>query len=164
MAHPRSVSVYVGLAECVSIGVAFCLLARLDIGMAPRKMSRPLRLSMGVLFGICLLVFGVAHLRYPVPTAGLIPNWLPWRLGLAYLTGGAHILAGVSITTGILSGWAARLEALMISLFVALLHVPRVFLHPSARIEWTMLCISLLFCGAAWIIAGYLQTSDHPPV
>ncbi len=110
------------------------------------------------LFGLCLFAFGVAHFLYLDFTANMIPDFIPLHLPLAAFTGLAHIAAGVSLITGILAWLAAMLLALMFSLFVALLHIPRTLGDPQSRLEWTMLFHATALTGAAWLMAGRLWT------
>src|SRR5258708_1008447 len=43
-----------------------------------------------VLFGLACVAYGLAHFAYADFTAGMVPIWLPGRLGFAYLTGLGH--------------------------------------------------------------------------
>ena len=86
-------------------------------------------------------------------TASMIPAWLPQRVGLAYFTGAAHALAGLAIALGAMRRLAASMEALMMALFVVLVHLPRVLAGPGSRMEWTMLFVALLLSGSAAMVA-----------
>lgn len=123
------------------------------------------------LFAGACVVFGVSHFVYAEATAGMVPAWLPYRIGFAYLTGAGHLAAGIAILLTIIPGIAATLEACMISAFVVLLHIPGVFHEPGSRLQWTMLCQASALAGAAWLIAGSLARgktaigiSPHAPV
>jgi len=109
-----------------------------------------------VLFAGACVVFGVSHFVYAEVTAGMVPAWLPYRIGFAYLTGAGHLAAGVAMLLTIIPATAATLEACMISTFIVLLHIPSVFHEPGSRLQWTMLCQALALAGAAWLIAGLL--------
>lgn len=112
-----------------------------------------------ILFGVSCLVLGLSHFVYADATAGMVPAWLPNRPGVAYLTGTGHIAAGVGILLGILPRLAATLEAIMISLFVLLLHAPAVVAEPASRLQWTMLFVATALAGAVWAIAGSLRSN-----
>ena len=84
-----------------------------------------------LIFGLCCLVYGASHFVYADFTAAMIPPWLPQRLGLAYLTGAGHTLAGLALVFNQLPRLAAVLEAVMMSLFVMLLHVPSLWASPA---------------------------------
>ncbi len=115
------------------------------------------------LFGVACLVFGVSHFAFADFTSTMIPDWIPARLPLAYITGAGHALAGIALITGVLPRLAATLEAIMMSLFVALVHVPMLLAHPAAdamQLDWTMLFVALTLAASAWAIAGVL--GDKP--
>lgn len=111
-----------------------------------------------ILFGASCLVLGLSHFVYSDPTTAMVPAWLPNRLGFAYVTGIGHLAAGVGILLGILPRLAATLEALMISLFALLLHLPAVVKEPASRMQWTMLFVAIMLAGAVWTIARSLQS------
>jgi uncharacterized membrane protein len=117
------------------------------------------------LFGIACLVFGLSHFEYAAFTAGMIPPWLPLRVGLAYATGAGHAAAGLAILVGIRPRLAATLEAAMMSAFVVLVHIPSLWTvpdwAPTARIEWTALFWSSALAGSAWIVAHSFR--GRPP-
>src|SRR6185503_2719132 len=54
-----------------------------------------------VLFGLSLIPFGLAHFMYLDATTVLIPHWLPWTEGWAYLTGAAFIASGLAVALGV---------------------------------------------------------------
>ena len=112
-----------------------------------------------VLFGACLLTFGAAHFLYLDFTANMIPSFIPFHLPLALVTGAGHVAAGLSLITGILAWLGSALLATMFSLFVLLLHIPRVLADPANRIEWTMLFHATALTGAAWLVAGDIWKS-----
>lgn len=106
------------------------------------------------LFALCLITFGIAHFLYLEFTAQMIPAFIPFHLPLAAITGGGHVAAGLSIITGVLAWLGAALLGLMFTLFVVLLHIPRVLADPANRIEWTMLTHATALTGAAWLVAA----------
>lgn len=106
-------------------------------------------------FGLCLIVFGASHFVYADFTAQMVPAWLPDRLGLAYLTGSIHALTGACLLAGIRVRVAAAIEALMMSSFVLLVHVPGVAAAPPDRLQLTMLGMAGLLATAAWLVASW---------
>jgi len=112
------------------------------------------------LFGLCCIGFGLSHFAYAEFTAAMIPQWLPGRLWLAFFTGAGHIAAGLGLLAGIVPRVAATLEAIMMSSFVVLVHVPSLFAAPpvdwapTSRMQWTALCMSGALAGSAWLVAG----------
>jgi uncharacterized membrane protein len=103
--------------------------------------------------GACYVIFGGAHFQYAAFTATMVPAWLPMRLGLAYFTGAIHALSGLALLLGVRRRWAASIEALMMTSFVLLVHIPRVAAKPGDRFELTMLFIAVTLSSAAWILA-----------
>jgi uncharacterized membrane protein YphA (DoxX/SURF4 family) len=115
------------------------------------------------LFGLTCIFYGTSHFAYADYTASMVPVWLRAQLGFAYLTGLAHIAAGVGIAVGILPRLAAVLEAVMMSLFGLLVWVPTFFTQPPPqwatppRNQWSELVVNLLLAAAAWLIATSLR-------
>lgn len=106
-----------------------------------------------ILFALALPAIGLSHMLYLNLTAPLIPSWLPFHVPLAYLTGAAHIAAGIGILFGVLPRLAATLEAVMVSLFTLLVWVPAVIAAPMTRSNWSEFCVSTAISGAAWAVA-----------
>jgi uncharacterized membrane protein len=124
-----------------------------------------LRIARSV-FAISCVVLGLSHFSYADFTAGMIPHWLPLRLWLAYATGAGHIAAGLGILFAFKPRLAATLEALMMSSFVILVHLPSVIAAPapdwapSVRIQLTALFWASALAGSAWVVARSLR---EPP-
>jgi uncharacterized membrane protein len=117
-----------------------------------------------VVYALALPIIGLSHFVYTQATASMVPAWLPFRIGFAYLTGAGHAAAGIGILLGVARPLAATLEALMLSTFVLLLHIPGVIAAPNSRLQWTMLFVASAFTGCAWAIAGALgRSSESPP-
>jgi uncharacterized membrane protein len=113
-----------------------------------------------LLYGVALPMVGLSHFVYVKATASMIPEWIPVHELFAYLTGAAHIAAGLAILFGVLARLAATLEAIMISSFTILVCVPTIVDAPATRLPWTAFWISAAMAGAAWIVAGSLD--DRP--
>jgi len=119
-----------------------------------------------VLFGLSCVVYGLAHFAYADFTAGMVPGFLPDRLGVARLTGLAHIAAGAGIAVNILPRLAAMLEAAMMSSFGLLVWLPTLFESPPPawatppRNQWSEIVVTLLLAASAWIVAASLR---RPP-
>jgi uncharacterized membrane protein len=106
-------------------------------------------------FGLCLIIFGASHFVYADFTAAMVPAWLPGRLGIAYLTGAIHALNGACVLAGLRVRTALTIEALMMSSFVLLLHVPGVAAAPHDRLQLTMLGMATLLTSATWLTASW---------
>src|SRR4030095_13703195 len=79
--------------------------------------------------GVCLaagfsaLVFGAAHFKYAQFTSNMVPTWLPpSQIFWAYATGLGHVAAGLSLVSGIRASLGATLLAVMMALFVLMVH------------------------------------------
>ena len=104
-------------------------------------------------FAVWLIPIGLSHIVYVKATADLVPAWLPYREGWAYLTGAGHIAAGLGVLFSIFPRVAAMAEAGMIGVFTILVWVPRVVAEPKARLPWTAFFISWAIAAAAWAVA-----------
>lgn len=155
LAAPLSIGAWLGFAENLAL-LAAALIVLASVSPEPVSLIRFAR----VLFGLACIEFGLSHFAYADVTASMIPVWIPDRLFLAYLTGAGHCAAGVAIVFGVLPRLGATLEALMMSSFVALVHVPGVAHAPIDRMQWTMLVFAFALAGSAWVIAGSLR--DRP--
>jgi uncharacterized membrane protein YphA (DoxX/SURF4 family) len=116
-----------------------------------------------VVFGLTCVFYGWSHFAYADYTASMVPDWLPVRLAIAYLTGLAHVAAGIGIVVGILPRLAATLEAIMMSMFGLLVWVPSFFAQPRPdwatppQNQWSELVVNLVLAAAAWVVASSLK-------
>ena len=104
-------------------------------------------------FGLALPIIGLSHFVYVKDTAALVPAWLPARTALAYLTGAAHIAAGLGVLLSIVPRLAATLEAAMLASFTLLVWAPRLVQTPGSRFEWTAFLVSAAIAAATAIVA-----------
>ncbi|HEY3950584.1 hypothetical protein [Phenylobacterium sp.] len=148
VAHPADLTLWLAVAECAAMALGGFLLRREMLAGPGTLTDIELRL-----FGACCVMFGVSHFAYARFTAGMVPAWLPERLGLAYLTGAIHLGVGLALVAGIRRRWAATAEALMMTSFVLLVHLPRVAAKPGDRTELTLLFVAVTLTAAAWIVA-----------
>jgi uncharacterized membrane protein YphA (DoxX/SURF4 family) len=90
----------------------------------------------------------------------MVPTWLPpSQIFWTYVTGVGHLAAGLSLLSGIRAQLGATLLAVMMALFVLLVHVPRVIAAPGEHLEWIMLGVSLSLSGSAWAIRKHATNS-----
>jgi uncharacterized membrane protein YphA (DoxX/SURF4 family) len=147
---------YSNTAEQLAIAAAALIVtattARIDAALAARlvRFGR-------VAFGVCAVLFGLAHFFYMNLTAPLVPHWLPpsqefW----GYATGVAHIAAGVAIIAGVRARLAAILLTIMYASFTPLVHLPMLLADPSNHGIWTENATNLVLTGAAWVVADSL--------
>src|SRR5688572_909840 len=78
-----------------------------------------------------MLVFGIQHFLYAEFIVHLVPTWMPGRLVWTYFAGAALFASGLGIIINVLPRLAATLLGLMISIWVVVLHIPRVFQFPG---------------------------------
>ena len=106
-----------------------------------------------ILFAVSLIPIGLSHLVYVKETAELVPAWLPYRVGWAYLTGAGQMACGLGVLFSVFPRLAARVEAGMISLFTLLVWAPAILAAPKTRLPWTAFFISWAIASAAWLVA-----------
>jgi uncharacterized membrane protein len=164
-ANPHNGSMWAGAFEVVAIGGAAFILAgtlavedpHLHKTGALSKTIAPARYA----FAISLLVFGIQHFIYYEYVSSVIPSWIPGHLFWAYLTGVAHIAAGLSIATKVKARLAATLLGLMFGLWFLLLHIPRAVAHLHEKNEWGSAIVALAMCGGSLLIAGSLGANTR---
>jgi len=158
-AHPNAFLAWYGIAEPLAIAagalVAYACWGRLEPASAQRvaKIGR-------VLFGACLIVFGLAHFVYLDYTAKMVPAYLPpGQVFWAYATAGGHIAAGIAILSGVAARLAAMLLTAMFVVFAFLVHAPTIFTHPHVHFNWTENSINFCLIASAWVIAASLPNA-----
>ncbi|HXD23760.1 MAG TPA: hypothetical protein VN613_10435 [Gemmatimonadaceae bacterium] len=110
-----------------------------------------------ILYGIAMIPFGYAHFAYLQHTADLVPSWLPWHLGWAYLTGGAFIAAAIGILFNFQARLAVTLSAAMMGIFGLFVWVPVVLKPPVSAGDWGEFASTV-----ALTIAGFAVAASPP--
>ena len=172
---PQIEGVWLGFGELGALlaggWVLFATLAEIppDSPLAFAAGERGLRIAR-ILFALSIIPIGLGHLFYVKQTADLVPHWLPFRTGWAWLTGLGQIACGLGILFSVLAGVAAIAEACMISLFALLVWGPAVLAAPKDRFPWTAFLISWAIAAAAWVVAQAIikktsatQSAKHAP-
>jgi uncharacterized membrane protein len=156
IAAPSRELLWSGAAQLVSLAAAgwilFASSASRAAGLGRRLGGRRAVRWARFAYATALPMFGLHHFLAEGATR-VVPSWLPFHLAWVYATGVAHIVAGVALMSGVAVRLAARLEAIMISAFVLLVHVPGVWAAPADRLQWTMLVAASAIGGAAWTAA-----------
>jgi uncharacterized membrane protein YphA (DoxX/SURF4 family) len=157
IAHASVFVAWYGVAEHLALVagglVAYAYCARLEPATAER-LARIARL----IFGICLIYFGLAHHFYLANTVSMVPAWLPpGRTFWAYATGAGHVAAGIAIISGIYARLGAMLLTAMFILFTILVHVPRVLSDPHNHFAWGENAVNVALIGSAWVIAASIR-------
>jgi len=158
IAAPKMEAVWLGFGELAVLmaggWVLFAKLAGLREGslLAFATGEKGVRLAR-ILFAVSLLPIGLAHLVYVRATAEMVPAWLPYRVGWAYLTGAGQMACGFGVLFSILPKVAARAEAGMVSLFTLMVWGPAIVAAPKTRLPWTAYFISWAIASAAWVVS-----------
>jgi hypothetical protein len=110
-----------------------------------------------ILFGICVVSFGLEQALYLAPTASLVPKWLPpGQMFWAVATTVAFGLAAVALLTNRMALLASRLLALMILIFGIIVWIPLLFADPHNPVNWSETTETFAIAGVAWILADLL--------
>jgi uncharacterized membrane protein len=168
LANPAHLGVWLGVCENLAI-VSGALI--LYATLAPNRpqagflAGENAQRRAQVLFAVACVIFGLSHFVYADFTAKMIPAWLPYHWGLAYFTGAGHLAAGIAILAMRFSRLAATLEAVMMTTFVVLVHIPSIgavpapFWGPTYQVQWTLLAGALTLAASAWCIADSLRAA-----
>jgi uncharacterized membrane protein YphA (DoxX/SURF4 family) len=166
IAHPSLFVTWYGVAEPLALAagglVACAYCARLE-PTAAERLSKIGRL----IFGVCLIAFGLAHLFYLSYTAKMVPGWLPpGQTFWAYATAAGHFAAALAILSGFYTRTAAMLLTAMFVVFGILVHAPTIFIDPYTHINWAENAINFALIGSAWVVAAsvpHLPASGNTP-
>ena len=176
IAHPTVFVEWSGTAEQLAlvagglVTYAFCsaqaaTTATPTAAMAPTPAPAARMVLCGrLLFGVCLVMFALAHLVYLKPTADFVPAWLPPnQVFWAYATAAGHLLAGAAILSGIAARLAARLLTGMFVVFGLLVHAPTLLSDPHNHFNWAANAMNFALIASAWVIAAS-NTAANPKV
>ena len=108
---PQTEAVWLGVGELAVLlaggWVLFARLAGLHEGSPLSFATRENGLRIArVLFAVSLIPIGLSHIVYVKQTVELVPAWLPYRVGWAYLTGAGQIACGLGVLFSIFPGVA----------------------------------------------------------
>jgi uncharacterized membrane protein len=141
------------LAPVIAALFAYGRLARTNARWLPRAVT-----ACRGLFGLCVVGLGLAHFFALAMTARLVPKWIPpGQRFWAAATGVAMVLAGVSIAIDVQSARAAKLLTVLLALFGVFVWAPRVLFNVRQPVAWGGFAITMLVCGAAWMVADGLD-------
>jgi uncharacterized membrane protein len=162
---PQMEAVWLGAGELGVLlaggWILFARMARLREGSALRFATGEDGVRMArILFGVSLIPIGLSHIVYVKQTADLVPAWLPFRTGWAYLTGAGQIACGIGVLFSIYPRVAATAEAGMLSLFTLLVWGPAILAAPGTRLPWTAFFISWAIAAGAWLVASNIPIKE----
>lgn len=103
------------------------------------------------LLAIVMIVFGIQHFRHPKEMMNFVPTYLPGGEIWVYFVGAAFILASISFIINRYVSLAGYLLAIMLLLFVILIHWPNY--SQAGDMEMKRLAFSNLLKDTA--IAGF---------
>ena len=102
-----------------------------------------------------LVVCGMQHFAYRNFVATLVPSWVPGgQMFWTYFAGVALIAGGAGILVPRTARLAALLSALMIFLWVPMVHIPRALFDPGTAGETAGVFEALAISGVALLVAG----------
>ena len=154
---PFRADALMGLAEQSSVIVgAWVILLR--VGAGAHGGATTARIA----FGLCALIFGLAHFVGRVPTANMVPEWMPGgRMFWAIATGVGHVAVGLGLIANRLAVPATRLGVLMYLCFVLFTWLPGAFTHPTEWLRWEGSAFSLCMAAALWLVGDLLAARKH---
>ncbi|MGK6356641.1 helix-turn-helix domain-containing protein [Sphingomonas sp. DT-207] len=151
---PFNTNAVMGLAEQLAVVVgAWVILQRVrGGGPAGATIAR-------ITFGVCSLIFGLAHFVARVQTANMVPEWMPGgQMFWAVATGVGHAAVGLGLIANRFAVPATRLGALMYLCFVLFAWLPGAFTHPTQWLRWEGASISLCMAAALWLVGDLLAS------
>ena len=166
-AAPKMEAVWLGFGELAVLfaggWVLFANLAELSEGLplAMLTSAKAVRIAQ-MFFAVWLIPIGLSHIVYVQATMDLVPAWLPYHKGWAYLTAAGHIAAGLGVLFSVFPRVAAFAEAAMIGVFTLLVWGPKLAAAPHDRLSWTAFLISWAIAAAAWMVAQSVAAKQHP--
>jgi uncharacterized membrane protein len=121
------------------------------------------RLLRGLL-AIAMVAVGVRHFTDPTPFVRIVPDALPAKLALVYVSGVAEVLGGVGLIPRRTRRWAGYgLIALYVAVFpanvnMALHHLPLGDAEVPAWALWARLPVQAVLIALAW----WVSRDDEP--
>ena len=159
-AHPSIFGAWYGLLENMALAAGALIICAYHARLGPSTAERLCRIAR-VVFGICLVYFGLAHHVYLANTVSMVPAWLPpGQTFWAYATGAGHIAAGIAIISGVYARLGAVLLTGMFMVFAILVHPIRVLTEPHNHFAWGENAVNIALIGAAWVVAASLSAAD----
>jgi uncharacterized membrane protein len=162
---PKMEAVWLGFGELVLLlsggWILFARLSGLDSHLGFATGEKGVRIAR-VLFALALIPVGLSHIVYVKQTTELVPSWLPYRIGWAYLTGVGQMACGLGVLFSVLPRIAAMAEAGMLSLFGLLVWLPAVVAAPRDRLSWTAFLITWAIASSAWLVTVDMLDGEAP--
>jgi|HubBroStandDraft_4_1064222.scaffolds.fasta_scaffold206480_1 uncharacterized membrane protein len=108
--------------------------------------------------GTAAVFYGVEHFLHPtsapgVPLEKIIPEWIPGRIGWAYLAGAVLVVAGLCLLLNKKTRLAATYLGLMILFLVFVVYLPLLVASPGDIVSVNYFFDTLMFSGAILLLA-----------
>jgi uncharacterized membrane protein len=155
MVWPRpDIAPLLGVAEQSSVVVGcWALLLRMRGGGSSQAMIAR------IVFGICSMLFGLAHFVSLKITASMVPAWMPpGQVFWAMATGVGHFAVGLALIANRVAVPATRIGALMYVCFALFSWLLGAFAHPTEWLRWAGAAISLCMAAALWLVGDLLAS------
>jgi uncharacterized membrane protein YphA (DoxX/SURF4 family) len=107
-----------------------------------------------IIYAIPFATFGILNLVNGTDMINIVPSYLPFPIFWVYLTGLALIAASISIIIQKYTRLACLLLALMLFIFVFLIHLPGLFSGSSFHGSIVNLLKDISLAGAALVVAA----------
>lgn len=150
---------FLGVAEqtAVVIGCWAVLLRMRPAGSAEVLVAR-------IGFGLCSIIFALAHVVALTVTANMVPAWLPGsQVFWAIATAVGHLAVAIALIVNRLAVPATRLGALMYAGFALLVWFLGALAHPTEWLRWAGVGISLCLAAALWLVGDLLAAHRFDP-
>ena len=135
--------------KCLAlVGGAALLAGRSDRGIGRLEPWGP------ALLAAFLIVCGMQHFAYRDFVTAMVPAWMPGQRFWTYFTGVALMAGGAGLLVPRTARLAAGLSAVMIFLWVLMLHIPRALTGPNHANETAGVFEALALSGVALLVAG----------
>ena len=159
LAHLGTFGAYSGAAEQLAIAAGGLIVYATSGKLTAVDADRLVRIGQ-VAFGLCAILFGIAHFVYMDLTVPLVPKWLPPNVRFwAVATGVFNIAAGLAIVSGVWSRSASVLLTIMFATFAVLVHLPMLLATTADHSIWGENALNLALTGVAWAVADSLAIS-----
>ena len=110
-----------------------------------------------ILFGICSIIFALAHLMGVKPTAQMVPVWMPGGgVFWAVATGIGHLAVALALIANRLAVPATRIGTLMYVCFALFVWLTGALAEPTQWLRWAGVAISLCMAAALWLVGDLL--------
>lgn len=156
---PANVGALLGLAEQSSVVIgSWAILLRMraggSLGVTTARIA----------FGICSILFALAHFIALKATADMVPAWMPGgQVFWAIATGIGHLAVGLALIGNRIAVPATRLGSLMYLTFALLSWLPGAVTHPTQWLRWAGAAISLCMAAALWLVGDLLAAREIDP-